>query len=606
MTIQTTARRQPGRDRVPGVPHLPSARHRDRRRALRRGRRRCRTSREADRAVRLPGNAPAETYLACRPRHRRPREAAGADAIHPGYGFLSENADFARAVLDAGPHLGRAGAGVDRADGLEGRGQEADGGGRRTGARQPGRRDRHRGRPAAAGEGVRRRRRPRHADRPRARRPARRGREGVGRGGVGVRRRHRLRRAVRRARPARRGAGRRRRRTACSSSASGTARSSAGTRRWSRRRPRHDLPDETRAALHDAARAAAEAIDYRGAGTVEFLYDAEADRFFFLEMNTRLQVEHPVTELVHGVDLVELQLAVAEGVRCRGGAQPPSRRPPDGPRDRGAAVRRGPGRGLPAAERRADPVRDPRGRRDPGRRRLRDRQRGLHPLRRDARQGDRARARPASRPRARSPARCPGPGSTGWSPTATCWSRSCATRRSWRARSAPASSMVSRRSPGSTDRRPPRRARRRGDRAGRAGRRGAHGPARHPGRLAQRRLPAAAHRVRGRRRRRVAAHAATATSSTGSPWSRQARTGVTLEHDGVRTTYDVAVDGNAVDVDCAARPRPADARPAVRRPGRGGGERQPARADARHGASGSPSSRATRWRPASRCWCSRR
>jgi propionyl-CoA carboxylase alpha chain len=77
--------------------------------------------------------------------------------------------------------------------------------------------------------------------------------------------------------------------------------------------PAPRLPDDTRAALHDAARAAADAIDYLGAGTVEFLYDAEVDRFFFLEMNTRLQVEHPVTELVHSVDLVELQLLVAEG-----------------------------------------------------------------------------------------------------------------------------------------------------------------------------------------------------------------------------------------------------------------------------------------------------
>lgn len=73
------------------------------------------------------------------------------------------------------------------------------------------------------------------------------------------------------------------------------------------------LTDEKRKEMGKAAIRAAKAVNYENAGTIEFIYDLNENKFYFMEMNTRIQVEHPVTEMVTGVDLVKLQLKVAMG-----------------------------------------------------------------------------------------------------------------------------------------------------------------------------------------------------------------------------------------------------------------------------------------------------
>ncbi len=105
--------------------------------------------------------------------------------------------------------------------------------------------------------------------------------------------------------------------------------------------PAPGLSVEFRNRLHEAALRFARRLSYRGAGTVEFLVDTERDSFYFLEMNARIQVEHPVTEAVTGVDLVAEQIAIASGaglrlvqsdvrpqgcaIECRVNAEDPSR-----------------------------------------------------------------------------------------------------------------------------------------------------------------------------------------------------------------------------------------------------------------------------------------
>ncbi|WP_299926531.1 biotin carboxylase N-terminal domain-containing protein [uncultured Nocardioides sp.] len=264
---------------------------------------------EADRAVRLPGNAPSETYL----RIDLVVEAAlrsAADAVHPGYGFLSENAAFARAVTDAG--LTWVGPPPEAIEAMG---------------------DKVRAKEIAAAAGVPVLSAPDAATEADLPLMVKASAGGGGRGMRVVRTLDRLDAEIEAARAEAESAfgdgtvfvepyveAGRHVEVQVMADASGAR--ALGTRDCSVQRrhqkvveeaPAPGLPAATEQAMCAAAESLAEGIGYRGAGTVEFLHDPATDRFFFLEMNTRLQVEHPVTELVTGTDLVELQLAVAEG-----------------------------------------------------------------------------------------------------------------------------------------------------------------------------------------------------------------------------------------------------------------------------------------------------
>ncbi len=81
--------------------------------------------------------------------------------------------------------------------------------------------------------------------------------------------------------------------------------------------PSPSLTPTIREKLCSSAVALAKAVHYRGAGTIEYLYDDRSHEFYFLEMNTRIQVEHPVTEMVTGIDLVREMIRIAGGERLR-------------------------------------------------------------------------------------------------------------------------------------------------------------------------------------------------------------------------------------------------------------------------------------------------
>ncbi len=274
--------------------------------------------RAADEAYPIGPPAPSESYLRI-DRIVETAKAAGCDAVHPGYGFLSENAAFAKAVEDSGlvfigpPPKAIAAAG----DKLNARVAMA-----KTGVPViP-------GGPAATAKAA-------EAEAAKAGYPVALKAVGGG-GGKGIRvvkRREELAAAFQRASAEAQAAfgngamyveryleAPRHIEVQVLADAHGNT-VHLGERECSVQRRHQKLLEECpspfvdadlRARMGAAAVLAARAVGYRNAGTVEFLVDREKN-FHFLEMNTRIQVEHPITELVYGVDIVRLQVEVAEG-----------------------------------------------------------------------------------------------------------------------------------------------------------------------------------------------------------------------------------------------------------------------------------------------------
>lgn len=275
-------------------------------------------AREADEVVEIGPAPSAQSYLSIEAVVMAAKQAR-ADAIHPGYGFLSENSAFARAVAAAGiTFVGADPAGLDAmGDKLRARhvameaglpvvpgGEAADADEARARALETGYPLLIKAVSGGGGRGMKRVDRPEELDHQIALAMAE-AQAAFGDARVYVER------FIARGRH-----------VEVQVLGDGTHAIHLGTRDCSIQRrfqklveeaPAPGLPPKREAALTEAAVRLARHIGYRGAGTAEFLVDAGTFDFFFLEMNARIQVEHPVTEAITGIDLIEQQLLIADG-----------------------------------------------------------------------------------------------------------------------------------------------------------------------------------------------------------------------------------------------------------------------------------------------------